>query len=283
MSILREGPLQPPLRTSARSVVSRLLTVLVVAGALLCPPSALRAWQRGAGATAPPPQKSSALAEAAPLTSKVLSNGLEVVVFEDHAVPLVTVELAVRNGSFTETPELNGLSHLYEHMFFMTNRAMVEGAPYLRDFDQLGISYNGTTREEVVEYYFTTIAPNFAVAMRYIRDAVRYPVFDEREFAQEREVVLGELRNHESNPFQELSTEMTNALFYKYPSRKTPSGSIETVSKATTALMRTIQQRYYVPNNSAVIVSGDIAPSSVFLVAESLFGDWPKRDPDPFV
>jgi zinc protease len=76
---------------------------------------------------------------------------------------------------------------------------------------------------------------------------------------------------------------MTNALFYKYPSRKTPSGSIETVSKATTSLMRTIQQRYYVPNNSAVIVSGDISPSSVFLVAESLFGDWPKRDPDPFV
>ncbi len=52
------------------------------------------------------------------IASRVLPNGLEIIVFEDHSVPIVTVELAVRNGSFTEPPELNGLSHLYEHMFF---------------------------------------------------------------------------------------------------------------------------------------------------------------------
>jgi zinc protease len=69
--------------------------------------------------TAPPPTSASApLAEAAPLVNKVLPNGLEVIVLEDHSVPLVTVELAVRNGAFTEPPELNGLSHLFEHMFF---------------------------------------------------------------------------------------------------------------------------------------------------------------------
>ena len=58
------------------------------------------------------------IAEAAPFVNKILPNGLEVIVLEDHSIPMVTVELAVRNGSFTETPELNGLSHLYEHMFF---------------------------------------------------------------------------------------------------------------------------------------------------------------------
>jgi zinc protease len=237
------------------------------------------------GLTRPPAPASSAtpLAEAAPVASRVLPNGLEIIVFEDHAVPLVTVELAVRNGSFTETPELNGLSHLYEHMFFKTNEAILRGEDYLKDFDQLGISYNGTTREEVVEYYFTTIAPNFPVAMRYIRDAVRFPVFDEREFAQEREVVAGELRNHESNPFQALEREMNSRLFFKFPSRKMPGGSLKTVGAATTAMMRLIQHRYYVPNNSAIIVSGDVSPESAFLVAEGLFADWPRRTPDPFV
>ena len=48
-----------------------------------------------------------------PFYNKTLSNGLEVIVYPDSGVPLVTVELAVRNGSFTEPPELNGLSHLY--------------------------------------------------------------------------------------------------------------------------------------------------------------------------
>ena len=80
---------------------------------------------------------------AADIPSRVLANGLEIVVFEDHSVPIVTVELAVRNGSFTEPPELNGLSHLYEHMFFKANRAMKNQEQYLQRIGQLGIAYNG--------------------------------------------------------------------------------------------------------------------------------------------
>ena len=91
----------------------------------------------------------SPLAEAAPLVNKILPNGLEVIVLEDHSVPLVTVELAVRNGSFTEPPELNGLSHLYEHMFFKVNPEAAVRAEYLRNIDALGIIYNGETHEGV--------------------------------------------------------------------------------------------------------------------------------------
>src|SRR5687768_13945257 len=61
---------------------------------------------------------------AVPFVSKTLSNGLEVIVLQDSSVPIVTVELAVRNGSFTESPEFHGLSHLYEHMFFKPNLAI---------------------------------------------------------------------------------------------------------------------------------------------------------------
>ena len=53
--------------------------------------------------------------------SKKLPNGLEVLVIENHAVPIVTVELDVKNGAYTEGPEFSGLSHLYEHMFFKAN------------------------------------------------------------------------------------------------------------------------------------------------------------------
>jgi zinc protease len=114
------------------------------------------------------------------LISKVLPNGLEVIVLEDHSIPLVTIELAVRNGSYTEPPELNGLSHLYEHMFFKQNRAIANAEEYLRKIGQMGIAYNGTTREEVVDYYFTTTSPNLRTAMQFMKDATRYPLFDER-------------------------------------------------------------------------------------------------------
>jgi zinc protease len=237
-----------------------------------------------AAQTKPTPEPPAPLAEAAPFVNRVLPNGLEVIVLEDHSVPLVTVELAVRNGSFTEPPELNGLSHLYEHMFFKVSLegARRPGSDYLRNIDALGIVYNGETHEEVVDYYFTTTTPNFPVAMRFMRDQARSPVFDEQQFAQEREVVVGELDRHESNPYGEIGEQMNQRLFYKYPSRKDPGGSRQTVRAATTDMMRLIQSRYYVPNNSAIVVTGDVTPADVFKLVEEQFGDWPRRPKDPF-
>jgi len=219
----------------------------------------------------------------AKIFSQVLSNGLEVIILEDHSIPLVTIELAVKNGSYTEPPELNGLSHLYEHMFFKQNRAIANAEDYLRTIGQMGIAYNGTTREEVVDYYFTTTSPNIRTAMQFMKDATRYPLFDQREFDREKQVVIGEIDRNESNPFFYLSKEMTSRLFFKYPSRKNPLGNRETVGGSTTDMMRLIQQRYYVPNNSALVLTGDVNPTDVMKMAQEFYGDWAKREKDPFV
>ncbi len=216
------------------------------------------------------------------IVSRNLANGLEVVVLEDHSVPLITVELAVKNGSYTEPPELNGLSHLYEHMFFKSNRAIANQEDYLRTIGQLGISYNGQTQTELVNYFFTTTSANLGVTMNLMRDSVRYPLFNEREFERERAVVIGEIDEKESNPFYYLNLAMINRMFYKYPSRKNPLGNRETVSTATTAMMRLIQQRYYVPNNSAIVVTGDVQAEEVYQLAQKFFGDWARAE-DPFV
>ncbi len=229
-----------------------------------------------ATATAPAPRYQTLF------VNRVLDNGLEVVVIEDHSVPLVTVEMAVKNGSYTEPPELNGLSHLYEHMFFKANRAVADQEEYVEKVYQIGMVYNGQTQEEIVNYYFTTTSPNFATAIRFMRDAARYPLFDEKEFAREKEVVIGEIDRHESNPGFYLNDAMINRLFYKYPSRKNPGGNRETVTKATTDIMKMIQQRYYVPNNSALVITGDVKPEDVFRQVQELFGDWPRAE-DPFV
>lgn len=247
-----------------------------------------------------------------PYVSKVLANGLEVIVYPDSGVPLVTVEIAVRNGSFTEPPELNGLSHLYEHMFFKLNKAVgifrcdyaksinrmeyfngnncneqlklkaqIGDVAYLSDLDKSGYVRNGSTQEEYVNYYFTATSSNVATMMRAMRDAMLFPTFDEDEFRQEIQIVLGELDRQQSEPGYYMERTMMDKLFYKYPSRKSPGGTRETVATATTDKMRIIQSRYYVPNNSALIVSGDVQPEKVFAMAEQLFGIW-KRGDDPF-
>ena len=247
-----------------------------------------------------------------PFVNKKLANGLEVIVLPDNSVPLVTVELAVRNGSFTEPPELNGLSHLYEHMFFNTNgaiaifrcdmassygrmdifnqqdcnaqlklRSQIGDISYLNDLDKAGLVRNGTTQEE----YVTILQHDQRTSchhMRHMSNATLYPTFDENEFKQEIQVVLGELDRQLSEPFYYLDRTLMDNLFYKYPSRKSPGGTRESVDAATTEKMRLIQSRYYIPNNSALIVTGDVIPENVFKMAEEYFGNWNKGE-DPFV
>jgi len=77
--------------------------------------------------------------------------------------------------------------------------------------------------------------------------------------------------------------EMNKRMFSKYTSRKNPLGNRQTVGGATTEMMRLIQQRYYVPNNSALVLTGDVVPADVFKMAEEFYGDWPRREKDPFV
>ena len=249
---------------------------------------------------------------AVPFVNKTLSNGLEVIVLQDPSIPIVTVELAVRNGSFTESPEYHGLSHLYEHMFFKPNIAVqlnecenatalqrmtlssnpictraiafksrIGDISYLKNQSQVSF-YNGTTREEIVNYYFNTTSPYLSTAIRFINDSVRYPSFDEEEFAAEKRVVIGEIDRHEANPYTYLDLTMKQKLFYKYPTRKDPKGTRESVSSSTIEKMRTIQSRYYVPNNSALIVTGDAKPEDVFRLAEEIMGTWERRAVDPF-
>ena len=247
-----------------------------------------------------------------PIVTKTLANGLEVIVLADSSIPLVTVELDVRNGSFTEPPEYNGLSHLFEHMFFKPNLAVrlsqCENTPgadrfspnyiskctdalrlkpqigdisYLKDSGQLGF-YNGSTREEVVNYFYTVTSSYLAAAIRNINDSVRFPLFDETDFANEKQVVIGELDRHEANPYEALDLTMKEKLFYKYPTRKNPAGTRATVDAATTEQMRLIQSRYYVPNNAALVVTGDVRPDEVFQLAEQIMGSWERRKVDPF-
>ena len=114
-----------------------------------------------------------------PIHHRVLANGLDVIVVENHAVPLVTVEVDVRNGSMTEPPEFNGLSHLYEHMFFKANRTISDQERYLERLRQLGAIWNGTTSEERVNYYFTIGVDSLLPALQFMEDAVRFPLFQQ--------------------------------------------------------------------------------------------------------
>jgi zinc protease len=213
--------------------------------------------------------------------SKELPNGLDVIVVENPSVPLVTIEIDVRNGSYTEPPEYNGLSHLYEHMFFKANASIPNQEKYLERTRELGMNWNGTTSEERVNYFFTFSKDNLRQGLEFMKAAIMTPLFLQSELERERPVVTGEYDRNESNPFFHLFNEVNKKQWYQYYSRKNVIGDRTIILTADQKKMQTIKERYYVPNNSALLVAGDVKHAEIFALAEEYFRDW-KRGDDPF-
>lgn len=210
-----------------------------------------------------------------------LANGLEIIVVENHGVPLATIEADSRNGSFTQSPTYEGLSHLYEHMFFKANARYPEPDQFLARASELGAVFNGTTQEEHVNYWLTVPSDSTMPALELMASALRTPLFRQDELERERVVVIGEYDRQESNPYYALTTAMGRVLWGTSWSRKNPLGERAVILRTTPAQMREIQRKYYVPNNMALIVTGDVNADSIFAAARRLFGDWP-RAADPF-
>lgn len=210
-----------------------------------------------------------------------LQNGLEVLVVQNHLTPIVTIELAVKNGSFTEPPAYNGLSHLYEHMFFTANARDTTEDEFLSKIDDLGIIYNGETHEENVQYFFTLPKDRFEHGLEFMATAITSPLFKEEELAKQRAIVLGEFDRNEALPLFPFGRKIEKALWGDLVSRKEPLGERATISMATREQMQTIQRKYYLPNNSLLIVAGDVTLDEVRRLVPKYFERW-QRGPDPF-
>lgn len=210
-----------------------------------------------------------------------LPNGLEVIVIEDRTVPLATIDIVVRNGAFTEPDEFAGLSHLYEHMFFKANKTLPSQEAFMDRVRELGITYNGYTSEELVNYFFTLPSGQLDPGMKFMAAAIMTPKFNSDELVKERQVVLGEFDRNEAQPGFVLRYALDSAVWMPYVSRKQALGQRHVINTATVEKMEMIQKRFYVPNNSALIVSGDVNAEEVFKLAEKYLSEW-ERGADPF-
>jgi zinc protease len=214
---------------------------------------------------------------------KKLPNGLDVLVVEDHSVPLATIMMTFKSGAITESEKSNGLTALYQNMLYKGNKDYADQTDFNYRAGGLGIQEsNSTTNYEYGKCYFTLPTVNLEAGLDYLNSAVRFAKMDPEELEKEKSIEDDQLKEKESGPFYALSDAMDQHLWGKLYSRKNPIGTHEVIKSATAALMDSVRLKYYYPNNALLIVGGDVSHENVFILAEKIYGSWKPSDFDPF-
>ena len=216
------------------------------------------------------------------LYRKTLPNGMEVFVAENPSAPLAYIEIAVRAGAVTQTPENAGLFHLYEHLMFKGNAKYPDQTEFTKAMNALGVGdWNGSTGVDRVNYFFTVPSSVVRGGMEFWSHAIRTPKIDEEELEREKGVVLSEINGNFTQPSTVAHYALSRALFAESPWRVDSGGSPEAVKNATVEQMRKIQGEFYVPENAAIFVGGDVKHGEIFRYAKEIFGDWRRSSSAP--
>ncbi|HUL69895.1 MAG TPA: pitrilysin family protein [Gemmatimonadales bacterium] len=210
----------------------------------------------------------------------VLENGLRVIVTSNPSVPLATVMLAVRGGAITQDSGQDGMAHLFEHLIFRSFHG--DASAFAMEAGLLNGNYNGTTHEELVTYYLELPSNQASKGVKLLGQLVPEAKFQWKDLAAELPVVEDEIHRGEAEPRGQLAAQVDRRLWGRSYYRKDAGGDSTSLRSITIDALQADYQRYYVPNNSALIVTGDVKANDIFGAARSGFGKW-KRAADPFV
>ncbi|MEX2281993.1 MAG: pitrilysin family protein [Gemmatimonadota bacterium] len=217
-----------------------------------------------------------------PFSSFTLRNGLQLIVHEDHSVPIAAVNLWYRVGSKDERPGRTGFAHLFEHLMFEGSANVPQG-----QFDELlevvgGIN-NGSTSTDRTNYWETV--PSAACELALFLEADRMgslpDAMTQAKLDAQRDVVKNERRqSYENRPYG-LAFETMHAALYPstHPYHWPIIGWMPDLDAATLSDVNAFFRRYYVPNNASLCVAGDVDAQQIHELAEKYFGPIPPAAP----
>jgi len=210
-----------------------------------------------------------------PFTRHTLDNGLDVLLHEDHACPIVAVNLWYHVGSKNEQPGRTGFAHLFEHLMFEGSQHHDHG--FFQPLQGAGATLNGSTNADRTNYWEVVPAGALELALWMESDRMGYllPALTDAKFTNQRDVVLNERRqNYENRPYGLAPMALLAALFPPdHPYHWTTIGDIADLQAAQLDEVRAFFRRYYHPANASIALAGDIAPDQALALVERYFGE----------
>ncbi|TFW35758.1 M16 family metallopeptidase [Massilia horti] len=212
-----------------------------------------------------------------------LPNGLEVILVEDHRLPIVAVNIWYHVGPANEAPGLTGFAHLFEHMMFAGSRHLPRGLAD-RLLEGAGATdSNGSTDFDRTNYYDTVPSNQLELALWVHADRMGYllDVLDQGALSNQQDVVRNERRqNVENRPYGIAEETLTHTLFPKgHPYHAAVIGSHADIQGAKLEDVRNFFIRYYSPDNASIVIAGDIDKARTRALVKKYFGSLRRGPP----
>jgi predicted Zn-dependent peptidase len=216
-----------------------------------------------------------------PILSFSLSNGLRVVLSEDHSAPVVAVVVCYDVGSRNEVRGRTGFAHLFEHMMFQGSEN-VGKAEHFKYVEGNGGILNATTYQDHTIYYNLLPSNQLELALWLESDRMRSLKITEENLKNQKEAVKEEKRlNYDNQAYWPELLKMDEMVFRNWANSHSPIGSMEDLDAATVADVKAFFDLYYAPNNAVLAIAGDIDPAATRLLAEKYFGSLPRGKTPP--
>lgn len=208
---------------------------------------------------------------------KVLSNGLKMIVREDHRAPVAICQVWYKVGSSDETRWVTGISHALEHMMFQGTPTLPKDA-FAELISRFGGHNNAFTAEDFTAYYEELDAAHLAVALEAEADRMQNLTLPAEAFAKEIQVVMEERRMRTDDNPQMVTWERFMATAHPMgPYHHPIIGWKVDLETMTVDDLKQWYQNWYMPNNATLVVAGDVRAEEVFALAEKYFGAIPSR------
>jgi zinc protease len=232
-------------------------------------------------ADAPPPAASNV--PRIPFEKYTLSNGLEVILVEDHRLPMVAVNIWYHVGPANEAPGLTGFAHLFEHMMFAATRHVPRGLADRLMEGAGATDSNGSTDFDRTNYFDTVPSNQLELALWVHSDRMGYllDVLDQTALSNQQDVVRNERRQSvENRPYGIVEEALTHTLFPKtHPYYASVIGSHADIQNAKLSDVRDFFTRYYGPNNASIVIAGDIDKARTRALVKKYFGSFKRSAP----
>ena len=211
-----------------------------------------------------------------------LQNGLTVILHEDHATPIVAVNIWYHVGSKNERRGRTGFAHLFEHMMFQGSKN--HDTDYFKAIEAIGATdLNGTTNNDRTNYFQNV--PSHALERTLWVEADRMccllPAMTQERLDNQREVVKNERRQGIDNQPYGLVEERMDAAMYPthHPYSWPVIGYMDDLTSASKQDVENFFKEYYTPNNCTLVIAGDIDVAKTKAMVEKYFGPIPPGPP----